>query len=169
MAPAILAAAARVAEQMSRIASYGWLAAFWRRTRGVAAIEFAIVAPMLLALVVASVELGFAIQASIQTQDAAAAGASYAGQKGWDAAGISAAVLADTNAAGLTAAPAPRLYCGCPTTTGVGAATCGVTCADGVTARQYVEVSASLPRKTVMGSAFGLPATMTSTSTARLP
>jgi Flp pilus assembly protein TadG len=154
---------------MRGVRSYLRFGAPWRRNGGVAAIEFAIVAPMLLALVIASVELGFATQASIQSQDAAAAGAFYATQKGWDAAGISAAVLAATSAPGLTAAPAPQLYCGCPTTTGIGSTTCGVTCADGVTARQYVKVSASLPRKTVIGSGFGLPGTVTSTSTARLP
>lgn len=154
---------------MGRLGSYRRFLASWRRDRGVAAIEFAIVAPLILALVIATVELGFAIQASILSQDAAAAGAFYASQKGWDAAGISSAVLADSNATGLTAAPAPQLYCGCPSSAGISSATCGVMCADGVTARRYVKVSASLPRKTVVGSNFGLPATVTATSTVRLP
>jgi Flp pilus assembly protein TadG len=141
----------------------------WRQGRGTAAIEFAIIAPVLVAVAIATAELGFAIRASLEAQQAAAAGALYAGINGWNAAGITGAVLAATGETKLTASPAPRLYCGCPLTTGVSTATCGVTCADGRTARQYVEVSATLPRVSVVSSQLGLAANMTRRSTVRLP
>jgi Flp pilus assembly protein TadG len=141
----------------------------WRRRRGTAAIEFAIVAPVLITVAIATAELGFAIRASLEAQQAAAAGALYASINGWNAAGITGAVLAATGEANLTASPAPLLYCGCPLATGVSTATCGAACADGLTARQYVVVSATLPRVSVVSSQLGLAANVTGQSTVRLP
>ena len=140
-----------------------------RRRRGTAAIEFAIIAPVLVAVAIATAELGFAIRASLEAQQAASAGALYASINGWNAAGITGAVLAATGETKLTASPAPLLYCGCPLVTGVSAVTCGVTCADGRTARQYVVVSATLPRVSVVSSQLGLSANMTRQATVRLP
>lgn len=145
------------------------LARAWRRRDGAAAIEFAIIGPLLLSLVIGVTELGLAIRASMLAQEAAAAGALYASQHGWDASGVSAAVLAATDEASLAASPAPQLYCGCPGASGVAAATCGERCPDDQAARQYVTVSATIPRVSVIRSSLGLGASMTATSTVRLP
>ena len=142
----------------------------WRRDRkGVAAVEFALVLPLLILLVMGVVELGLAFAQAMQVRDAAASGALYAGRNGWDPAGIAAAVTGTGTTSGVSASPTPALYCGCPDASGVVATACGDTCADGREARQYVDVSASVPRRSVFPGAFGMPATLTATATARLP
>jgi Flp pilus assembly pilin Flp len=139
-----------------------------RSQQGVAALEFAIVAPVIAILIVSSIELGFAMRDQLRVQAASAAGAFYAMKNGFDAAGVSAAVLNGAAGTGLTASPAPVLFCGCPQATGIAAAACGATCVDGIAARQYAMVSASIPRTTILGSSLGLPATMSAQSIGRL-
>jgi hypothetical protein len=142
----------------------------WRRDRrGVAAIEFAMALPLLILLLMGVVELGLAYAQAMQVRDAAAAGALYAGRNGWDAAAIAAAVAGTGATSGVSASPAPLLYCGCPDAAGVAPTTCGYTCGDGRLTRQYVDVSASVARRSVFPGAFGMPATLTATATARLP
>ncbi|MFN4177976.1 TadE/TadG family type IV pilus assembly protein [Phenylobacterium sp.] len=140
-----------------------------RDRRGTAAIEFAIIAPVLILLVVAAIEFGFAIRAQLQAQEAASAGALYAMQNGWNSAQISAAVTGATGETGLAATPAPRRFYGCPTASGITETASGASCGDGTTARTYVEVSATLPRKSILPNDFGLPDDLTAHSTARLP
>jgi Flp pilus assembly protein TadG len=111
---------------------------------GVAAIEFALLAPLLLLMLVALVEIGLTCYQAMQVQSAAEAGALYAAKYGWDAAGIQAAVVNATAATGLTATPAPLTYCGCPQATGITTASCGSTCTGGSAPGQYVEVHASV-------------------------
>jgi Flp pilus assembly protein TadG len=139
------------------------------RQAGVAAIEFAIMAPMLLLVIASVIELGLASRDALRAQAAAAAGSEYAMLNGFDSAAISAAVVNGTGAVGLTASPAPVLFCGCPGTTGIGVAACAATCSDGVNARQYVRVSASINRTTVINAHLGLPAVLVRQSIARLP
>jgi hypothetical protein len=136
---------------------------------GVAAVEFAIVAPVLIAMVIAATELGFAIRDSLRAQAAAAAGAYYAIKTGFDAPGISAAVANGATGGAITASPAPSLSCGCPSAAGIAPATCGATCLDGMPARQYVRVSASIARTSVLPSDLGLPDTLTRQTVVRLP
>lgn len=137
-----------------------------RSSQGVAALEFAIVAPVLAILIVSSVELGLAIRDQLRVQAASAAGAFYAMTNGFDAPGISAAVLSGAAGTGLSASPPPTLFCGCPQATGIAAAACGATCADGLAARQYVQVNASIPRATIFN--LDLPTTLTAQSIGRL-
>ncbi len=139
------------------------------RRDGVAAIEFAIMAPMLIALLIGTVEIGLAIRAAIETQEAVSAGALYASQKGFDSPGIIGAVQAATAHANLTASPAPSEFCGCPSATGISSTTCSSLCTDGRTARQYVVIHAALPRPSVIGSYVGLPATLMAQATVRVP
>jgi Flp pilus assembly protein TadG len=139
-----------------------------RSQQGAAALEFAILAPVMVILIVSTIELGFAIRDQLRVQAASAAGAFYAMKNGFDAAGISAAVVNGAAGTGLAASPAPALFCGCPQTTGIASATCGAICTDGNAARQYAQVSASIPRTTLVSSALGLPATMTAQSIGRL-
>lgn len=124
---------------------------------GTAAIEFGIVAPFLLVLLAGIVELGSAAHDAMQVQDAAEAGALYAGKYGWDAAGISAAVTSATNETTISATPAPLLFCGCPSAGGVATVVCTTTtCPDGSTPSQYARVSASMPYTPIL-TYLGLP------------
>lgn len=140
-----------------------------RSESGVAAIEFAIMAPVLILLVAAVIELGLATRDSLRAQAAAAAGGFYAMQHGFDSAKIAAAVTNGTGATGLTANPAPLQSCGCPTATGITAAGCAAICSDGRVARQYVTISASIARTSILDAHLGLPATLTRQSIVRLP
>jgi Flp pilus assembly protein TadG len=138
--------------------------------RGAAALEFAIMAPLLLILIISVVELGLAIRDSLRAQAAAAAGGYYAMQHGFNSASISAAVANGAGTTvGVSASPAPVLFCGCPTATGIGSTVCGATCTDGVGARQYVQVSASITRTTLLNAHLGLPAVLIRKSVVRLP
>lgn len=137
-------------------------------TQGVAAIEFALVAPLLVLLLVGTVELGLAVRDADRAQQAAATGAAYAVAHGWDPLAIGNAVTSGSGAQGISASPAPVLYCGCPQAGGVAPTACGVACADGANARQYARVSASLTRTSLFSSSLTLPATITRQSIARL-
>ena len=64
--------------------------------RGVAGTEFALVAPLLLALVIGIVDLGRATYVQRQAQAAAQAGAQFSLIAGWEPAEIEAAVLASS-------------------------------------------------------------------------
>lgn len=140
-----------------------------RGERGNAAVEFAIVAPLLVLLLVAVVEIGFAVRQKMEVHDAATAGARYAAEHGWDATAIAAAVVASKPSSGVTASPAPTLSCGCPSSTGIATAACTDTCSDGALARSYVQVSASVTRTTFLPSALPLPTTLTANVTTRIP
>lgn len=128
---------------------------------GSAAIEFGIIAPLLLLLLVGVVELGFGVHQAMQVQDAAEAGALYAGKYGYDQAGIAAAVVNATGAENVTAEPAPALFCGCPSVTGIAEVDCSASCPDGNGAERYVRVSAAMPHTTILvGLLVPLPDTI---------
>jgi Flp pilus assembly protein TadG len=136
---------------------------------GTAAIEFALMIPLLLTLMMGVVDLGFAIYTGMQVYSAAEAGALYAARNGWDSAGISSAVTGATGTSGITATPAPTHFCGCPTASGVVTWTCGTNCASGSTAGQYARINASLAYSTILPyAALGLPSTFTAKSVVRL-
>jgi len=124
--------------------------------RGTAAIEMGIIAPVLVIFLIGLVELSFAVLQAMQVQDAAEAGALYAGKHGWNLAGITAAVGNATGAQGVTATPAPTLFCGCPGLGGLAAIDCNGTCPDGSRPGQYVRISASMAHTPVL-TALGLP------------
>ncbi len=139
-----------------------------RNQRGTAAIEFALASPIFLALLLGVVEVGFGAYQAMQTQDAAEAGAVYAAEHGWDATGISAAVVNATGASGMTASPAPSEFCGCPTATGVSAIVCTSTCTGGTAPGIYIQVNATLPHPTILPGLSSLPSTFTYQSTVRI-
>ena len=109
---------------------------------GVAAIELAIIAPILLLLMICTIDLGFSIYRKMQVQHSAQAGAQYAMAHGFNASSISSAVTNATSFSGVSASPAPSQFCGCASSTGVTNAACSSKCSGGSTAGTYVTVSA---------------------------
>lgn len=148
------------------------LAALWRARDGLAAVEFGLLAPMLLLIVAASVDLGMAYSAQIKVQQAAQAGAQYALKHGFDSTKIPAAVTSAT-ALSVSATPAPTQQCGCLSGTTVtlsGTPPCLVTCGNGLTPGTYVTVNAQatytpiIPYATLLSS----PTTLTSQAQVRI-
>jgi len=117
---------------------------------GTAALEFALVAPVLLIMLVFVVELGDGAFEAMQTQNAAEAGALYVAKHGWNVAGISAAVVNATGVTGITASPSPSEFCGCPTAGGITATACTQTCPDGSVVSTYVQINAALAHQTLL-------------------
>ncbi len=151
------------------LATRSYLRAFGRCRRGIVAIEFAIIAPVLAIILVAVIEIGLATAAFFTVQEAALAGANYASHNGWDANAISGAVTQSTERADIVASPVPITYCGCPSGPKIAVSTCGQSCSDGLVTRKYVKVSASMSRPSVVMSSFGLPEDVTVTLVTRVP
>jgi Flp pilus assembly protein TadG len=110
--------------------------------RGVAAIELAIIAPILLLFLICTLDLGIGIYRNMQVQNAAQAGAQYAIAHGFQASSISSAVANATSFSGISANPAPNQFCGCAASTGITNTACGSKCSGGSLAATYVTVSA---------------------------
>ena len=138
-------------------------------TEGAALVELTIVAPMLVMMVVGTMDLGLGVYRKMQVEHAAQAGAQYAIVNGLSSANISTAVTNATTFAGITASPAPSEFCGCPSTTQVTAASCAATCGDGTPAGQYVTVSAKATYTTVVSySVFPSSFNLVAQSTVRI-
>ena len=110
--------------------------------RGVAAIEFAIIIPTLIMMVVCTADLGMGIYRNMQVQNAAQAGARYAMSHPFDATSISNIVSSATGLQGIAASPSPSQYCGCATSSGISSVSCGSICPAGAVYGMYVKVSA---------------------------
>lgn len=109
---------------------------------GLAAIEFAVIAPTLAMVLICTCDIGLGIYHEMQVETAANAGAQYAALHGFSTSGIASAVTTSTSGFPVSATPAPVQSCDCPNGTGVTPVTCGSTCADGTLAGTYVTVSA---------------------------
>jgi Flp pilus assembly protein TadG len=126
---------------------------------GIAAIEFGLLAPFLVLLLVAATEIGSGVYQAMQAQNAAEAGAVYASKHGFNVAGITGAVV-NATAAGVAATPAPSQFCGCPVASGITEMGCTATCADGSAPALYVRINASLTRTSLISvSSLLLPTT----------
>lgn len=133
--------------------------------RGIAGIEFAIIASVLALVFIAVFDLGTGFFRRMQAQSAAQRGAIYASISGFDASGITKTI---TSAAGTpSATPAPRKFCGCPSQTNVVEVTCSSTCnVAGATVNAGVYVSAGAQTQyTPLLKFIGLPTIMTFQST----
>jgi Flp pilus assembly protein TadG len=122
----------------------------WISASGTAAIEAAIILPVLLTLATALFDLGFAGYESMQVQSAADAGAKYAAANAWNVTQISAAVTGATGGSEITATPAPSQFCACPTGGTLANIACGQKCANGTTPSLYALVSAQKAHTTVL-------------------
>ena len=116
--------------------------AFCRAKSGVAALEFGIISPVLIAVLLPLIDVGLGLYQEMEVENAAQAGAQYAMVHGWNSANIQSAITNATTLASVSAAPAPAKTCGCPGGTSVTAATCNSNCTDGQQARTYVTASA---------------------------
>ena len=123
---------------------------------GMAAVEFAICAPILAALIVPACDLGMGLSQKLQVWEAAQAGAQYALVNGFSSTAIQNAVTGansltyngSARPASISATPAPAESCGCPTGSSIAAASpavppCTGTCPSGQQSGTYVTVSAT--------------------------
>ena len=135
-----------------------------RDRAGVAAVEFALIAPLLITLLGAAVDLGNAIDRSIRLENAARTGAQYATRAPGDTAGAQAAALAV-----LTAIPGwsdasvtvSAMACTCLGANGAGtgtpnAGTCG-TCPGTSGEARYVTVTATRPFTPIFPTSSFIP------------
>ncbi|MGE0258947.1 MAG: TadE/TadG family type IV pilus assembly protein, partial [Alphaproteobacteria bacterium] len=112
-----------------------------------AAVEFALAAPILLGALIPVADLGLAFAKQQQLRQAVLAGAQYAAGHPWDQnapTAIAGAVTAATPLSGIAASPAPYQLCGCPGGSAITTVTCGSRCQNYETAGYYVVVSAQL-------------------------
>jgi Flp pilus assembly protein TadG len=146
-----------------------WAASLRYQTDGAAAIEFAIIGPMLIAIMVPLIDLGLGFYQKMQVEDAAQAGAQYAMAHGWNSAAIQNAVSVATALSTITASPAPAQSCGCPSGSSVTTVDCGAKCDSGRLAGTYVTVSAQAVYTTLIPyPGIGNSVTLAAQSTARI-
>jgi Flp pilus assembly protein TadG len=141
---------------------------------GTAAIEFALMSPLLMILFTGVVEIGMAAFQDMQVQASAEAGALYAVTYGVaNLTSISNAVVTATGTAGITASPVPLVFCGCPTASGVVSqgTNCTTVCPDKTAPGEYVTVSATLTRTNLIPLPYinlVLPSSFTGHSVVRI-
>ena len=136
---------------------------------GNAAIEFALLSPQFFLLLAGLVALGFAAYYAMLVEASVEAGALYASEYGWNASGITAAVVNATGVSGITASPAPTSFCGCPGSGGIATISCTSTCTGGVTPGHYVKISATITNQTILSYTGSiLPASFTGQSIIRI-
>jgi Flp pilus assembly protein TadG len=110
-----------------------------RRDDGVAGMEFALLAPILVSVLFALIDLSMAAYTRREAQAAAQAGVQYAMISGWEEDEIEAAVLVSARLASPTVV-AERLY-GCALSSGLSFVAKGTNCTGGGVAGTYVRVS----------------------------
>lgn len=129
------------------------LAGLARNSRsGVAAVEFAVIAPVLTVLLAGATNVGLAVDHSIRLANAARAGAQFATVQQNNMAGAQTA--AQNMMPGATVA-LPVMTCICPPTgsaTGTTVVACTSTCAGGMA--RYISVTVTMPPTQIPGLAF---------------
>lgn len=118
-----------------------------RDARGAAAVEFALLVPVLTLVVAGLADTSQLIVQSMQLKAAAQAGADYALRSGWDEAGAEAAATAASPA--ITPSAAATSTKGC-ITGGVIVDTTAAICPDGAVAGTFVKVVAQMTYKPML-------------------
>jgi Flp pilus assembly protein TadG len=137
--------------------------------RGTAALEFALVVPVLISAFIGIVDVGMALYDQLQLVNAAEAGARYAAVNGWNSGKIQTAVTGATSLSAIAASPAPSQSCGCPNGSGVAVANCGSTCSTGTMAGTYITVNAQYAYTPIIPyPGFGQSLTLTAQSMVRI-
>lgn len=137
-----------------------YIGRFAGQADGGAALEFGVIAPMLVVAIVGIVDLGVGIYQSMQVQNAAQAGAVYASSHIFSATNISNIVTSATNSSSITASPSPTQFCGCASNAGVAANACNASCPAGTISGTYISVNAQASYSPMLPYPF-LPSTMT--------
>jgi Flp pilus assembly protein TadG len=111
---------------------------FWSDSRGIAATEFALVAPILVVLALGAIDVGNAISENFDLKAAARIGAEYAVANSSDTDGIKLAVI-NANSTSASASVTSTVFCECSYQSAI---TCGETCeGDDPTPRKFVTVT----------------------------
>ena len=135
--------------------------------RGAAAVEFALLTPVLTVLMFGTVDLGSLAYQSMQVEAAASAGAAYAIHSGWNASAIASAVTSATSLT-VAASPSPSVVLAC-VTNGVLVTTQTLTCPSGGAAGSYVVVNAQATFTPIIDwAAFSLPSTLSAQAMVRI-
>ena len=148
-------------------------------TSGVAAVEFALVLPMLILLLIGCCDAGFMFYRQIQVDAAALAGATYAARFGWATNTTSAsqqsqaniqAAAQDASALGSQVAVTATLTTGClSTSTGQLFASGASQCSGNVTSGTYVTVAATFAYTTIIPyPGLSQPSTLSGSATVRI-
>lgn len=130
---------------------YGRINNFIKAERGAVAIEFTMVVPVLLIILIATADFGLGFYRKMQVQTASQRAAMYATVKGYNATAISNVITASPGAPAST--PAPAKYCGCPGSTGLTVVSCTATCTvagSSYTPGTYVSASAQATYSPIM-------------------
>ena len=143
------------------------LSQLWKDTTGVTAVEFAIIAPVMVLMFICMADLGIGVYTDMQVNNAAQYGTEYALAKGYDSTAISSAVRSSTSLS--SANVSPTQFCGCPSGSGIVSNSCNATCSDGSKSGTFVQVAVSDTYVTML-SYPGLPSSfnLTAQSTVRL-
>ena len=138
-----------------------------RHRGGASGVEFALLLPALIVVLVGAVDVGTLTFQQMQVGAAAHAGAQYALRYGWNLLGVQAAVTGATSLA-VTATPAPQLVKAC-VVSGVVTTTAGTTCSSGGAPGSYVLVNASASVPTlVVYATLAMPTTLTAQAMVRI-
>jgi Flp pilus assembly protein TadG len=125
-------------------------------TEGTAAIEFAFVAPVLIAAVLALTDVAAIVTGAANMQAAVHAGIQYAADGGADMTVARAQTLQAWTSMPAQGTVTAQSYCLC----GATASVCTAPCADGTAPASYVQVSATAP---LGGTTFSINKTTTET------
>jgi Flp pilus assembly pilin Flp len=150
-------------------ASHTALRSLQSQPRGAALVEFALILPFIILLMVALFDLGFGFWQYMQVQAAAEAGAQYAARYPYPwvtttaIPAITTAVTSATQTHGISAIPAPNQVCRCPDGGILTPFACDGTCPSGSPPGVYALVGAQLSYSPVLAYP-GLPDPMTLTA-----
>lgn len=141
-----------------------------RGNAGVAAIEFAVIATILVFMAIGTLDLGLGFYRKMQVQSAAQAGAQYAMLHAFDGSSVAEIETAATQATALTALTFPQppaKFSGCAGPTGIATPDLNYVCPDGTSAATYVTVVAQSIYSPVLAfPTLGIPDTFTFTASA---
>ncbi|MBI2254051.1 MAG: pilus assembly protein [Proteobacteria bacterium] len=150
-----------------------WLKRLRRADRGAAALEFALVAPMLMVMATGLIDFGLAIRAKSEVEGAARAGLQKGFGNMWDAAAITTAAknafstkTADQDS--LTVEATPSCYCDGTMTASGSDCTKTTTCGGGAIVEYYLTVKVTQTHDMLLKYyVFPSQLTLTSSATAR--
>jgi Flp pilus assembly protein TadG len=136
----------------------GSLVALLRSRSGNAAVEFALIAPLLLAMLVGMVDVGMGFYQEMEVENAAQVGAQYALVKGWDVTAVGTAVAQASTMSDISLAPAPssQEWYGCASGTTITPSSQGDPCPAGGVAATYVTVTAQATYVPIFSLALSL-------------